>query len=311
MNASSSVGPSDGDKKPQVLSCQGHQGRREDGNSWKQNSPQPRWQVPSWWSVVCDDCFQIICQSDGNNGKVGGQSEHGKQGQEIIRYFEREIAAGLLGFEGEGVEVGHGGEGEDAGVAEDQVEGGDQEVVGPHDGWDLGALPDWSDQAGYGVMTHEGVHGDTEDHRGGGELDHGRRAVLHTGVGHPEDGQADHGDEGHPPHHTRPHLEILGLGQVEVGEGPEEGDEDGHVDLVDVGLAEAGLGPPAGLGRDWLAGVGGCEGTGDVTEGLGHGRAVDGQVSVQVGDHADVEDQSGTDNRWGNDITANLTFHIY
>ena len=196
MNASSSVGPSDGDKKPQVLSCQGHQGRREDGNSWKQNSPYPRWQVASRWSVVCDDCFQIICQSERNNWKVCGESEHWKQSQEIIRDGQCQITAGLLRFEGERVEVGDGGEGEYAGVAEDQVEGGDQEVVRAHDGGDLRALPDRRDQAGYRVMTHEGVDGDPEDQGGGGDIDHRRRPVLHTGVSHPQHGEADHRDEG-------------------------------------------------------------------------------------------------------------------
>ena len=195
-----------------------------------------------------------------------------------------------LGLEGECEEVGHGGEGEDPGEGEEEVEHRDQEVVRSQDPRHLGLVLDGGDEAGDGVVAHEGVHRHPEHHGRRGQVRHGRAAVLLRGVRDPLHRQRDHRDEGRPPHHRGEHLQVLRLGHVEVGEGPEDGEEDGHVDPVDVGAVEAGGEVAAGAARV-LGGVGGG-GAGDVTQRLGHGRDVDSQVPEQVGSHAQVERNS-------------------
>lgn len=138
------------------------------------------------------------------------------------------------------------------------------------------------------MMTHEGIHTDTEQVGYAGQPDD--RGVGHHARRQPDAGQGDHAEECRPPHDGGQDLEVLGLGHVEEDEGADDQGEPGEEDAVGVEAGHPRVVPAGlGLGDVVLGVVGRYVGARDVAEGLGDGGPVDGQVAVQVDRDAQVE----------------------
>ena len=108
--------------------------------------------------------------------------------------------------------------------------------------------------------------------------------ALYSPLAQPDASQRHHEPEGGPSHECGHDLQVLGFGHIPEGEGAHHHHKDGQGDPVGINSGQL-LSWPADL-RVWdveaRGSVGRLVGAGHVSHWLGHGRAINGQVPVQV-----------------------------
>ena len=150
--------------------------------------------------AICEkQRLEVVTQSDGDDGKVGGESEDREEGEEDVE-GEEEPGVGRRRLEVESVEIIEVSEGEYSCECQKEIEAEYEPVVGQNERVEPPLVTDRSDKTRERVMTHEAVDTNSEQVGQTTQCGGGRSGGPYTCQS--DGGQDNHDREGQPSEHN-------------------------------------------------------------------------------------------------------------